>query len=207
MMNKLKSLFGFGNPSVYGPAVSGKREGENTTCYIPFSKGGENPVIATEEFAMPRKGGDLNGAFNLNGVSAKNKLWLTKVNQLRPDTPGPKTLAADSQYILLGGQEYGRGCYRGIGIGFTSMPDRAAPVFFGSQEIDSNESTNADFIVATRATVKPDLPVVRFRVTAQGQIVAADGYKPEGAQSMVTKQFMVDAIAELQKQIDELKKA
>lgn len=194
IVNKIKSFFGFGNPAVFGPVVVGKSEGQNKTCYIPFSKGSKSPVLATEDFAMPRAGGALTSPMAVEGITSKNKPWFAMHTTGTNHADAVKTLDAASQYMVIGGREYGAGSYRGIGFGFVNAASDIAPVFAGAKTKNPSTMGNADFVVATRSETTNSPLTERFIVTAEGQITAADGYEPKQGQDLATKKFVEDAI-------------
>lgn len=183
-----------GDAAIVGPAVSGKLEGSHTVSYIPFTKGaGATPVIATESFAMPRGGATLGGHFNLNGIAADKKLWLSKYTSGTGHKDAPTILDSSSQYLLVGGREYSVGSVRGIGFGYVGNATDTAPGFIGIKEVGADKSTNADLIFATRASTA-NVPLdVRLSITTVGQITAADGYAPKSGQDLATKAYVDSA--------------
>lgn len=207
MLNFLKRLFMLGDDKVKGEVVYGKLKDQVHPSYIPFSKNsGDNPVIATEQFSMPRVGANLQTPFNINGITPNNRVWLSMYASGTGHRDAPKTLKAESQYLVVGGREYGVGSYRGIGFGYVASISEIAPVFVGIQEVGQDDHTNADFIVATRASQKNVAPDVKLRVKTDGQIITSDDYTPKSSQALVNKQYLDTIIDELQAQIDELKK-
>lgn len=180
-----------GSPNVIGPVVSGKLEGSKELSYMPFSKGeGAGTVIATESFAMPRGGATLASHFNLNGVAADRKLWLSKYTSGTGHKDAPTVLDSSSQYLLVGGREYSVGSVRGIGFGYVGNATDTAPGFIGIKEVGADKSTNADLIFATRASTS-NVPLdVRLSITTVGQITAADGYTPKATQDLATKAYV-----------------
>lgn len=208
MIKFIKSLFGFSNPTIKGELVYGKRKDESKPSYIPFSKNsGENPVIATEQFAMPRSGCELSSVMCVEGINWKKKMQLAMHKNGDPSMLAPLDLGSASQYLNIGGREMGVESYRGIGFGYLWADSSVAPVFVGSQEKSQYQSTKADFVVATRDTCgNTDKPVVRFRVDSRGQILAEGSYMPETPNALVNKQYLDTIVDELQAQIDEMKK-
>ena len=190
---------------VAGPVVAGRLDNSNQNVFIPYSKG-ENPVIATEQFALPRVGCDLKSNLVLNKVGAVNKVQIAKVVSGTGNNIACMDLSSDSQYLLIGGREYNVGSYRGIGMGYIGNPKEIAPVFVGMQEFGNDKSTKGDFVVATRNKTDMVAPEVKFRVDSQGQILAEGSYTPENPNSLVNKQYLDTIIDELQAQIDALKK-
>lgn len=206
LFNKVLGFFGFGNPSISGPVVSGKKEGETTASYIPFTKGDTSPVLATESFAMPRAGVTLKSPFAINGVSDTNRVWVAKHTSGTGHKDASVDLGAGSQYIVVGGREYTVGSYRGIGFGYTSTSEHIAPVFIGMQETGKDDHTNGSFIVATRKSQKNEAPQVRLSITSDGQIRTPEDYVPREAQDLTTMKYVDYVIKSLQDQIDALKK-
>lgn len=180
-----------GSPNIVGPVVEGKLEGSVELAYMPFSKGaGAGAVIATESFAMPRSGATLGGHFNLNGIAADRKLWLSKYTSGTGHKDAPTVLDSSSQYLLVGGREYSVGSVRGIGFGYVGNATDTAPGFIGIKEVGADKSTNADLIFATRASTA-NVPLdVRLSITTVGQITAADGYEPKANQDLATKAYV-----------------
>lgn len=195
MIKFLKSLFGINKPEVKGEVVYGKRKDQVRPCYIPFSKNsGDNPVIATEQYATPKVGCKLESVMCLEGVQ-ENRLQLAAQRKGDPTETAPKDLGSSSQYMVVGGREYGENSYRGIGFGYLWSDNGVAPVFVGSQEKNGKQSTNADFVVATREKVgNTDAPIVRFRVDATGQILGEGDYAPKLDNALTTKKYVDDAV-------------
>lgn len=201
------TLAQLGNPDIVGPVVSGKKEGEDTTSYIPYTKGDSSPVLATESFSMPRVGLVLGSPFSLAGVTGTQKLWVSKHDGAGGTMNSSMTLGPDSQYVLIGGVEYAPDSYRGIGFGFVRNSAKTAPVFVGAKDDLTSGDTNASLVLATRSGTDGDeAPKERLRIDPQGAILAADDYTPSYDQSLVTKKYTDNAISVLQKQIDALKK-
>lgn len=193
---------------VKGPLVVGKLKGTQKTSYIPYSDDGEEkPTIATEKYAMPRTGINIEKPFVLVGVQGGNKVWLAKYISGSKHTDAPTDLTSDSQYLVVGGREYGANSFRGIGYGYVGTTADIAPVFAGIQEVNTPGSTSGNFVIATRDSTSNVAPEVRMTVTFDGKLLAADGYSPSEDQSLSNKKYVDDLIAGLQKQIDDLKKA
>lgn len=97
-----------------------------------------------------------------------------------------------SEYLHVGGREYGYGTYRLIGFGYDTTKKDNAPVYIGSQETgSSNDASKADFVIATRNSDDPSAAYeVSLRVRADGQLIAKDGYAPTVASSLVTKDYI-----------------
>lgn len=177
--------------TVKGPVVEGKLKGAEKLSYIPFSDDGqEKPVLATEAFAMPRTGASLSAPFPLAGIQGGNKPWLAKYISGTKHTDAPKDLSTDSQYLIVGGREYGNGTYRGIGYGYVSDPTQIAPVFAGMVERSTTDNTFGDFVIATRNNTNNEPPVVRMSVTHDGNLLASAGYKPSAPLSLATKEYV-----------------
>lgn len=192
--------------SVKGPVVLGHLDGKTESVYIPFSKTDGDPVIATEKFAMPRTGADIINPFTLVGMHGGNKLWLAKYVSGTGHKDAPTDLSSDSQYIVVGGREYGNNSYRGIGYGYVSASTDIAPVFAGILERNTGANTYGDFVIATRGSTSNVAPSVRLSVTYDGRILAAPGYEPKDDEALTNKNYVDDLIADLQKQIDDLRK-
>ena len=189
-----------------GPVIAGRLDGSDQNSFIPFSKNsGDKPVIATEQFAVPKAGYNLIDTLRLNKVSEKAKVQISIANSGQGNKTAPMDLGSASQYLLIGGREYNVGPYRGIGMGYIGNPSEIAPVFVGIQEVGPDDHTNADFIVATRASQKNVAPDVKFRVKTDGQIITSDDYTPKSSQALVNKQYLDTIVDELQAQIDALK--
>lgn len=187
--------------------VVGKMPGAADTGYIKFFNYPTvaDPQLATTAYALSSFGQKLQNPLSLSGIKGANKVWLSMYDTGTGHKDGVTTLSADSQYMLIGGKEYGAGAYRGIGFGYVQNSAAVAPVFVGAQDSDTSADTNADLIFATRATTgKKDMPAVRMRITSQGAIKAGADYKPTDDQDLVTKAHMDAAIKAA---IDALQKA
>lgn len=193
MIKLFKSILGL--EKTKGPVVSGRKDGSDVECYIPYSKdSGDNPVIATEQFAMPKGGCDISAPLLINKITGANKLQLSMANTGSDCNFAPLDLSADSQYLQIGGREFNTNSYRGIGFGHTWETTQVSPVFVGMQEINSTGTTNGDFIVATRDTLDTASPIVRFRVDSSGQILGTSDYIPKLDYSLATKKYVDDAV-------------
>lgn len=195
-----------GSAALVGPVVEGKMPGATENSYIPYSATGGSPIIATEAYAFPRVGASITAPIAITSIKAGNKLWLSKYTSGTGHTDAPKDLSADSQYVTIGGREYGLASYRGIGFGYVGAASEIAPVFAGIAERNTTGSTNGDFVIATRSATTNTAPSVRLSVTNVGQIISADDYAPSTAMSLTTKKYVDGLIAELQSKIDALPK-
>lgn len=169
-----------------------------TRTYIPFSNDGtgDSAVLATEKYVADN---GFNGVLNkpldvaVTGGSYKTAI----VKHFTTASDAEKTLGAGSQYLRIGGGEWGANSYRGIGFGYMyrSTQIDIQPVFVGYQERNSDGATSGDFIVATRNSTSAVEPTVRLRVTAGGQAEVAEGYAPVSANSLTNKAYVDAAIA------------
>lgn len=193
MIKFIKSIFGF--EKTKGPVVSGRKDGSDVECYIPFSQNsGDNPVIATEQFAIPRVGFDLSTTVSLNKINNANKLQLSMANQGFNNKVASMDLTATSQYLLIGGREYNEGSYRGIGFGYVGYPDQIAPIFVGMQETNEANNTLGDLVFATRPTTDISAPIVRLTIDSKGQIRSAVDYTPVNDADLATKYYVDNAV-------------
>lgn len=193
MFKFIKSIFG--KDKTKGPVVSGRKDGSDIECYIPYSKNsGDKPVIATEQFAVPKAGYNLSDTLRLNKVSDKAKVQISIANSGQGNKTAPMDLGSASQYLLIGGREYNVGSYRGIGMGYIGNPSEIAPVFVGMEEVGADKATNGNFVVATRSKTDNIAPTVNFKVDVNGQVLANESYMPKFDYSLATKKYVDDAI-------------
>lgn len=195
MLNFLKRLFMFSDDKVKGEVVYGKLKDQVHPCYIPYSKNsGDKPVIATEQFAVPKTGYNLSDTLRLNKVSDKAKVQISMANSGQGNKTAPMDLGSASQYLLIGGREYNVGSYRGIGMGYIGNPNEIAPVFVGMEEVGADKATNGNFVVATRSKTDNVAPTVNFKVDINGQVLANQSYMPKFDYALATKKYVDDAV-------------
>ncbi len=195
-----------------GPTVYGRLAGSEVGTYIPFSADtAKVPTIATQNYVLSspffkNNGGIIAGAVSLISKTTNHKLWIVKYDSGNSHTDAPKALTSESQYVHIGGREYGSNTYRTIGFGYTGIASDISPVAIGIQEKNTGGNTNGDLIFATRNVTSNTAPIVRLRVDVNGQIIGEGTYTPSTDQSLATKKYIDSYIKSLQSQIDSLKK-
>ncbi len=192
-----------------GDAATGKGEvlgffwDSPDRAYVPFSNDGtgKNAVIATEKYVdgkvQPSSPftGNLNGHLVVYNTAAAPKGSFAKYISGTGHKDATTTLGAESQYVSIGGKEYGLNSYRGIGLGYSSdINTGIKPAFIGYQETNIDNSTYGDVILATRSNNQNIAPSVRFRVTSQGDVQTYTGYTPKTDISVATKAYVDAAV-------------
>lgn len=179
---------------VVGPVVEGKKSGSTELQYLPFSNTTGEPVIATEAFvkanAISPAGGTMSGTLYVQSpATTVPDIWVRR--SVNSNENAPKSLGLPSEYLRLGGGEWGVGSYRTIGFGYGGTGSNA-PAAIGYQETNKSGNTSGNLIFATRNSTSNIAPSVRLSINADGNILAADGYTPPVDQSLSTKKY-VDA--------------
>jgi hypothetical protein len=96
------------------------------------------------------------------------KLWLAKYTGGTGHNNAPTSIGATSNYLQIGGREYGNNGYGGIGFGYVSGMGDHPCVWVGYVETNTTGNTMGDFIVGTRPVTTNTAPIIRFRIAANG---------------------------------------
>lgn len=140
-----------------------------------------------------KKSGDtLTGPLVFADPNNRSKIILTKYPDGTGHNNAPKTLDLNSVYLHLGGTEYAQNSYRLIGFGYRKKKDQShAAVVAGYQEINTNNQDMGDFIVGTRNSTSDVAPVIVFRITHDGQIVAEQAdYVPASDRALTNRKYV-----------------
>lgn len=133
--------------------------------------------------------------FNISFTnSTRSRFWVSKYTGGSGHTDAPKWGSPDSQYLQLGGREYGSGSIRGIGFGYVGDPTQLSPAFVGYQEQNTAGGTNGDLLFATRGDTGTAVPSERLRIKAAGDIVTASTYVPGTSASVARSRDAVGAV-------------
>jgi hypothetical protein len=152
---------------------------------------GTSATTSAELFRVYGTGGFIapKTSYIVSTSATSAKLQLAKYTGGSGHTDGPKWGTVETQYLTLGGLEYGAGTVRGIGFGYGAAT-LFAPGFIGYQEIGTPGSTNGDLFFATRPTTTNVAPTERLRITAAGDIKAVAGYTPATDTSLAPKNYV-----------------
>lgn len=198
------------------PAKSGRVIGEDGKLYnlvdlLKAIVSGEGSIadgsVTIEKLAQDaldsindkvKKAGDtMTGPIAFADPNNRSKLILAKYLGGTGHNNAPTTLDLNSVYLHLGGAEYNTNSYRLIGFGYRRHEDSShAAVVAGYQEINAAADDMGDFIVGTRNSTSDVAPVIVFRVTHDGQIVAEQAdYVPTSDKALTNKKYVDDFVA------------
>lgn len=174
----------------------------------------EDGAVTTEKLAqvvidlinqnVKKTGDTLTGPIVFADPNNRSKIILTKYPDGTGHNNAPTTLDLNSVYFHLGGTEYATNSYRLIGFGYRHHGDtNHASVVAGSQEINTDGNDMGDFIVGTRNSTSDVAPVIVFRVTHDGQIVAEQAdYTPSSDKALTNKKYVDGYVASKLASID-----
>lgn len=141
-------------------------------------------------------GGTMTGQLAIVFNAATRKLMLAMSD---PGTvhAAPSAFGVGSEYLHLGGGEWGSGSYRLIGLGYVSPDTAEPPAAIGYQETSTSSNTRGDLVFATRPNNNNVAPTIILRINSAGQILAEAGaaYVPGSPGALTTKQYVDAAVA------------
>lgn len=120
------------------------------------------------------------GAFTKTGLDTTVtgadgvKLWLAKYTSGTGHNNAPTAIGATSNYLQVGGREYGNNGFGGMGFGYVSAPTDHPCVWVGYEEKNTAGNTSGDFLVAVRNATTNTAPVEAFRI-AQNKDASFEG--------------------------------
>lgn len=154
-------------------------------------------IVGTEDVPLVQSGLTSKSTPDALGVYINQMLKTTVQNLVIPSdgpkarlskyitgsghTDAPTVLGVESNYLLIGGREYGDNSYRCIGFGYALQSFTNQPACIGYQETEPGGETYGDLIFATRSVDTDTPPDVRMRITSVGAIgVGSDGVGTAG---------------------------
>lgn len=169
--------------------------GSSSADHVWYS--GASTTTSTELFRIPGTGGFVSPApSQIVTGGDNNKLWLAKFTTGSGHNNAPTTLGAPSNYLQVGGREYGNNGVAAIGFGYVADTTQHPAVQVGYEEKVTTGNTNGDFVIATRPTTTNVAPTIQLRITAAGQILAEQqSYTPGSDQAIATKKYVDDSVS------------
>ena len=137
--------------------------------------------------------------FSIAGIdSTASKVWVAKYTTGTSHGDAPLQTDIASQYLQLGGTEWGVNSVRGIGFGYVPNNKTFAPGFIGYTETSKTGNTMGDLYFATRDSTGVFPPTEKLRITAGAanayDIRAGASYAPKTATSLATKGYVDGAV-------------
>lgn len=127
------------------------------------------------------------GAFSKTGLDTVVtgadgvKMWLAKYTTGTGHNNAPTAIGATSNYLQVGGREYGNNGFGGIGFGYVSAPTDHPCVWIGYEEKNPAGNTSGDFIIAVRNVTTDTAPTEAFRIKQDGTAAFAHSVSVNGA--------------------------
>jgi hypothetical protein len=160
---------GYFGTSVRSPLFEGGTAAGSYITYKATTSTGTTTGIA-HQFKGGTDGGTVIATMLNNGdiLVGLPSIMGPKVTIARATVP--TVISKYTEYLHIGGSEWGLNTYRIIGFGNSYASNTKSPAYIGYQETDSNGETAGDLIFGTRSVTTDSVPNEQLRISRLGNI-------------------------------------